>query len=213
MLAYYLKNLCRRVLKSIKEYLSSKRNVRKLLIYCEFIVRCFAILSLLFVVDILHIYPIKIQEIIASQVSSMLSLMNVPHSHEYFHIFMKVDNSMYDLAIDRDCIGWKSCLLFFALVFAVPSIPLKKRILGILIFSPILYIVNIARLATTFYLGYIYGAKVLDVVHEYLWREGLAFFVFLSWILWLKYIVGETKISYKNTILYKIFKSKLKALD
>ncbi len=209
----YLKNLHKEILKTVKRYLSSKKNVRKLLIYYEFILRCFIILSLLFIVDILHIYPIKIQEIIANQVSFLLNLMNVPHSCKSFHIFMEVGNSMYDLAIDRDCIGWKSCLLFFALMLAVPSIPWKKRVLGIVIFFPTLYLINLLRLATTFYLGYIYGAEVLDVVHEYLWREGLAFFVFLSWILWLKCIVRKAKISYRATILYKIFKKKLKALD
>ncbi len=84
-----------------------------------------------------------------------------------------------------DCVGWKSTLAFLALVWAVPGVGNKKR-LGALWLVPVLLALNVARLATTIIVGYVWGGLAFDLVHLVLWRYGLLIIIFLLWVWWMK---------------------------
>lgn len=87
------------------------------------------------------------------------------------------------IGIDRACTGYRSFFALMGLVLAVPAIKRKKRIKGILMALAVVYLANIIRLVTTFYLSDIFG---FDLVHGLMWREGMIAVVFISWIFWLK---------------------------
>jgi exosortase/archaeosortase family protein len=84
------------------------------------------------------------------------------------------------------------------LIIAVPCVEWKKRLAGILIGIPILWIGNIARIFLIVLIGINYGFEAAELVHTYLWQLGLISLVLLIWLIWL-YWVG------------KIFKTKSKS--
>jgi len=92
----------------------------------------------------------------------------------------------FSFLVSPDCTGWKSMLFLFALLFAVPRIPNRKRLLGLFIGIPIIYIGNLGRIVFTVFVQGIYGPETAGFVHDYLWRLGLAVLVLLMWGFWLR---------------------------
>ena len=100
--------------------------------------------------------------------------------------------------ISEDCTGWKSMLFLTALIIAVPCVEWKKKLAGILIGIPILWIGNIARIFLIVLIGINYGFEAAELVHTYLWQLGLISLVLLIWLIWLYWV-------------RKIFKTKSKS--
>jgi exosortase/archaeosortase family protein len=88
--------------------------------------------------------------------------------------------------ITQDCTGWKSMLFFFALVFAVPKIPWKKRMLGLGLGIPLIWLGNLGRILGVVLVERVYGVETALITHDYIWRLGLIALVLLLWIVWLK---------------------------
>ena len=94
--------------------------------------------------------------------------------------------------IAADCTGWKSAVAYLALVLAVPRIGGKKRLLA-LVGIPILYVVNVARIAFLLWVVVNMGFGYFRIFHEYLWKLGLSLAVLAIWYVWLTKIAGEIK--------------------
>ncbi len=88
----------------------------------------------------------------------------------------------------KDCSGWKSFLAIFSLIIATRRSSIKAKLIGIGLSIPIIFIVNVARLATTFHLTYTYGLSIFDFTHNLLWQGGLIIMVLAIWITWLNKI-------------------------
>jgi exosortase/archaeosortase family protein len=91
----------------------------------------------------------------------------------------------FSFFLSEDCTAWKSFLFFFALVFAVPGMLLRKRLLGLAFGIPILWLGNQARIV-----GVVLTESVTDVnfamlTHDYLWRTFLVVLVLMLWVLWM----------------------------
>jgi exosortase/archaeosortase family protein len=87
--------------------------------------------------------------------------------------------------IGPDCIGWKSVLAFIALVLATLGASMKKRILGIAIGVPLIYLGNLARIIIVVLVERSYGLEAARVFHDWLWQAGLIALVLLLWLAWL----------------------------
>ena len=93
-----------------------------------------------------------------------------------------------------ECVGWMGLFAIVALILAYPTVEWRKRMIGLILFIPLMYLVNILRLTTTIYAGYHYGMGVFEFVHSFLWKTVLIGFALLFWILWLYFIVDEKKL-------------------
>lgn len=93
----------------------------------------------------------------------------------------------FSFTISEDSTAWKSMLFFFALVFAVPAIPNRKRLLGLLAGLPLLWIGNLARVWGIVMIESNYGIQAALIAHDYLWRAGLIALVLLLWVFWLRF--------------------------
>jgi exosortase/archaeosortase family protein len=94
-----------------------------------------------------------------------------------------------------DCGAIPSISIFVAAVIAFPA-RVRSRVLGVLLGVPILYGVNIARLACLAVIGAYDttpGHEIFTFVHEYLWQGIYVVFVVIVWLLWVELFVKERK--------------------
>ncbi len=94
--------------------------------------------------------------------------------------------------IAEDCTGWKSVIAYMALVFAVPKVDNRKRLIG-MIGIPVIYAANIIRIAFLLWTAASMGISEFRLFHEYLWKFGLSAVVFGAWYVWLVKTAGGIK--------------------
>jgi exosortase/archaeosortase family protein len=92
----------------------------------------------------------------------------------------------FSFFLTEDCTAWKSFLFLFALIFAVPKVPLRKRLSGLGLGIPVLWLGNQARIV-----GVILTEQATDVqfamlTHDYFWRVFLVFLVLGVWLVWMR---------------------------
>ena len=90
------------------------------------------------------------------------------------------------VGVGRACTGYRSILALFALIFAVPGIKMSEKVRAFIKFLPVMIVVNYLRVYTTILLGIFFGPEFFNVVHTFLWREGLIVVILLLWAHWLK---------------------------
>jgi exosortase H (IPTLxxWG-CTERM-specific) len=91
-----------------------------------------------------------------------------------------------DFAIDirNNCNGVFVSAIFLAAVLAYPS-SWKSRGLGVLIGIPAIYLINLARVITLFYVG-IYFPRFFERTHVLIWQSLVIFFALLIWMFWIE---------------------------
>jgi exosortase/archaeosortase family protein len=88
--------------------------------------------------------------------------------------------------LTEDCTAWKSFLFLFALIFAVPKVSIRKRLSGLGLGIPALWLGNQARIV-----GVVLTDQATDVqfamfTHDYFWRIFLVFLVLGVWLAWMR---------------------------
>lgn len=79
--------------------------------------------------------------------------------------------------------------IFFAAVVAFPA-AWWRRLIGLLLGVPIMYAVNILRLACLAVIGAIdQGGDWFNFAHEYVWQAVYIVFVVMVWLAWVEYVV------------------------
>jgi exosortase/archaeosortase family protein len=132
-----------------------------------------------------------LQEIVTQNIQSILQFLGFNVSRDAFLI------TANDVAffISEDCTGWKSMLLLAALVFAVPKVRMKKRVIGVALGIPAIYIGNLARILAVVLAWHNYGFEFASAIHDYFWQAGLISLVLALWVSWLAW---TGKISFKK---------------
>lgn len=128
-----------------------------------------------------------LQTTVANQVAKLLTLSGIPSfTQSNLLIFKTKTGELLKILIVRECVGWMSLLAFVGLVFATPNVGKRYRFLGLGVGLPLIWIINLIRLFTTFYLIYQYGLSYFELIHSFLWRVSLILFVFGLWVAWVK---------------------------
>ncbi len=84
--------------------------------------------------------------------------------------------------VTQDCLGWKSMSAFAALIFSSTN-QYRKYVKPLIVGLTAIAIVNIIRIVTTIYFSHI-GLISFEIVHSFLWKWGLTFFVIAIWMIW-----------------------------
>ena len=127
----------------------------------------------------INFYPI--QSLFARFIACIIKLFG--YQPEVSEFFIYIGSMIID--ISRDCIGWKSIYTLLALVLASPGI-LKKKIKFLLLWAPILFLINTLRVIIIILVGLKFGAKYLEFLHKFLWQEVMIFVTIGIWWLWLR---------------------------
>jgi exosortase/archaeosortase family protein len=136
-----------------------------------------------------------LQQIIATQSYWMFTFTGFAVAQDGPALTVGLDNEYqqpFYFIISEDSTGWKSMLFMFALVFAVPEIHNRKRLLGLLLI-PAVWVGNLARIWVIVVIERVYGYQAAILAHDYLWRIGLIVLVLGLWLLWLKYMKPISK--------------------
>ena len=107
-----------------------------------------------------------------------------PNVHDLL-ISIPIKNGSWGAVINWDCTGWKSILAFFALVMAT-DYPAKRKLAG-LVLLPIIFAVNLLRIAFMFFYVHTFDLANYQVVHAVIWSWGLILTVIALWLIWMKW--------------------------
>lgn len=99
--------------------------------------------------------------------------------------FLTVQNFPEVIEVSWDSTGWKSLYALIALVIATPLSNFNKKLKFLILALPTLFLINYIRILTTILASIKFGFEYFDIVHTFLWREGLIFAVVAIWVLYL----------------------------
>jgi exosortase H (IPTLxxWG-CTERM-specific) len=94
----------------------------------------------------------------------------------------------FAIDIRNNCNGVFVSAIYLAAVLAYPA-SWKSRGWGIIMGIPIIYLINLARVVTLFYVG-IYFPRFFDKTHVLIWQSLVIFFALLVWIFWVERFTG-----------------------
>jgi len=159
----------------------------------EFLIRLLILSIPLYLVLILAIDLSPLQHVVASHSASLLKALGYNVFQEGYRILVGTIPNHFYFLINEDCTGWKSMLFLFALIFAVPRIAMKKRILGLVIGLPIVWVGNLMRVLGVVLAERAWGVDFALTLHDYGYRLGLIALVLIIWVVWLKLSRREKK--------------------
>jgi exosortase/archaeosortase family protein len=126
---------------------------------------------------------LPLQSLVAHNSAHLLSL-SLPAASQGTLITIQSPNG-FQFLISGDCTGWKSMLFLFALIFAVPAVPLTRRLLGLLVGIPMIYLGNLLRILAIVLIQQSWGTPAAEIFHAWFWGPGLIALVLLVWGAWL----------------------------
>ncbi len=160
------------------------RNKLKLIIL--FLLR-FNILAIpLYAIIYLNLSFEPLQALIAQITGALLKLLGYGIVQNNHTITTSIGNVIQNIEVSFDSTGWKSLYALIALALAVPRINLYEKLKFLIVGLPILFALNILRILTTILVALEFGLQYFDMVHLFLWREGLIIAVVVLWYLWLR---------------------------
>lgn len=99
---------------------------------------------------------------------------------------MSLYSSSRQIEISWDSTGWKSMYALAALVIATPVSDWNKKIRFLFIGVPLVFLINYLRITSTILVSLKFGFQYFDIIHMFLWREGLILAVVAIWYVWLR---------------------------
>jgi len=167
--------------------MSSKSLRRKKLIEVAKFIIIFNLLSIpMYAVLYFNLSLDPLREFLAFLTTKFLNVLSIDALQENSFVNILANNQLLKIDISFDSTGWKTLYALFALTVATPKRKMKGKAKFLAIGLPALFIINFLRIATTILVAVNYGFKYFEVVHIFLWREGLIAAVVLIWYLWLR---------------------------
>lgn len=185
------------------------KNMRRVEIIADFLIKfnLLAVPMYLILYADVTFYPLQL--FLTDIVYWTVSSMGYPVSRNGIAITLLPPASPFEqtsietIVMSFDCTAWKTMYAFAALVVASPVVGNKKKLKFILFGGALLFAINIIRLVTTVAAAYSFGFQYLEVMHTFLWREGLIFALLALWFLWLR--KQKNNISQSQTILRTLY--------
>ncbi len=116
----------------------------------------------------------------------------------------KISGYVFPFVIISECGAIEIMAIFFAAVIAFPTL-LRKKLLGVIVGIPLMYLVNIFRLSFLGVVGALNaGGKWFEFLHYYVWQAIYIVFVVAVWLVWIEFVVyAEEKkgVSFRERIL------------
>jgi exosortase/archaeosortase family protein len=127
-----------------------------------------------------------LQTFFATLSHSTLNVFGYNVTQDGFWLTTSTDNGIQRIQISWDSSGWKSMYALAALVIATPVSNISRKLRFIPIGILIIFLLNYLRITSTILISLIFGFNYFEIVHVFLWREGLIFAVVAIWYLWFR---------------------------
>ncbi len=159
----------------------------------EFLIRLLILSIPLYLILVLAVDLSPMQHTVASHSAYLLKALGYNVFQDGYYIIVGTVQDNFYFMINEDCTGWKSMLFLFALIFAVPRIAMKKRLLGLIIGIPIVWVGNLMRVLGVVMAEAAWGLDFALALHDYGYRLGLVALVLIIWVVWLNLSRKEEK--------------------
>jgi len=91
----------------------------------------------------------------------------------------------FAVAIQAGCNGVEASIILIAALLAFPKVPVRYRVIGLLLGVSTVQLLNIVRIISLYYLG-IWHQSWFDWAHLYLWETLIMLDVLVVFLLWLR---------------------------
>ncbi len=102
-----------------------------------------------------------------------------------------VSSPLFSMEVGNECTGIVPAVLLLCGVLAYPS-PLMKKFICVLYGIPIIFLVNLVRTASLYYIG-VYLPGYFEVAHFVVWQSITILVVIAIWIVWISRVVNAPK--------------------
>ncbi|MDI6806745.1 MAG: exosortase/archaeosortase family protein [Candidatus Aenigmarchaeota archaeon] len=99
--------------------------------------------------------------------------------------FLVIQNFPKIIEVSWDSTGWKSLYTLAALIIATPLSNFNRKSRFLLLALPAIFLINYVRVLTTILISVKFGFEYFEIVHTFLWREGLILVIIAFWVLYL----------------------------
>ncbi len=100
----------------------------------------------------------------------------------------------FEVIIVEECTGIYEAFIYGAAVLSFPTTWIKKGI-GVGVGVPILYVINLARIAVLLLVGH-YQPGLFEFMHLYFWQVTLVVMILSVWLLWAKLVVSNPRFDF-----------------
>lgn len=121
---------------------------------------------------------------------------------------LDAQNIVRNVEISFDSTGWKSLYALAVLVIATPIYDFRGKLKFLAFGLPGIFALNFLRIWSTVWYSAVFGWQNFDVIHLFLWREGLIAVVVLFWFFWLHDALkaGRPRRKRRDSMLLKLLK-------
>ena len=165
--------------------LSMTARQEKLFDTLVFLLKVLALSVPLYLIIIFSFSLTPLQALDASVSSAILRAMGYTVQQDGAHLAVQAAKT-FSFYLSEDCTVWKSALFLFALIFAVPAVSMRKRLAGLGLGIPILWLGNQARIIGVVMTQQATNVQFAMFTHDYFWRVFLVGLVLGMWLAWMR---------------------------
>ena len=111
----------------------------------------------------------------------------------------EIRSEAFSLAIKEGCDGITPMLLYIVSILAFP-ISLKYKWAGALLGTAGLFVLNVIRIVSLYFIGKNFSYEVFDFMHVDFWSVLFLLFGVMFWILWMRWALIKKKAGKKQTL-------------
>ena len=93
----------------------------------------------------------------------------------------------FNVIVIGECAGVMEFMIFGAALFAYPA-SWGKRLVGVLLGIPILFVFNVMRIIGLLFVGR-YATEMFGLAHLYFWQAGTVLVIWGLWMAWIRFMV------------------------
>ena len=95
----------------------------------------------------------------------------------------------FNVQVIGECTGVMEFMIFGAALLAY-RVSWSKRLIGVLIGIPTLFVFNVIRIVGLLFVGR-YASEMFDIAHIYFWQAGTVLVICGLWMAWIHFVVRE----------------------
>lgn len=122
---------------------------------------------------------VPLQNFVAEEIANFFKFVGFQAYREGTTLFV----GKVAFSVTADCTGWKSLIFMSALVVATGS-GLAEKLEALSLNLPILYSINLSRVALVVFFTYSYGPGAYELMHDFMWKISTVASVLLLWFMW-----------------------------
>lgn len=159
------------------------------------LLRLYLIFGAIFLIFIIAFFLQPVRDHIITPFTAFIlfcssSIMNL-FGGDSFIIGTNLSTPGYSIDVADGCNGIYATAILISGVLAYPA-RLKEKLLGILFGIAAIFVINLVRVISLFYLGQYYP-DIFEQVHNYVWQALIIFWAIFVWNFWSTRIRAEAK--------------------